>query len=103
MAARLEDLANRRTESGLGRPLSGHSNEPIRRHSGARAKRKLTRSICRVVSEPGIHNHERGLWIPGPRQGARPGMTDEFWARFIPRSKSKRGQVRDMTRIRDLH
>jgi hypothetical protein len=28
--------------------------------------------------EPGIHNHERRLWIPGPRQEARPGMTKEF-------------------------
>ena len=22
----------------------------------------------RAKREPGIHNHERGLWIPGPRQ-----------------------------------
>ena len=22
----------------------------------------------RAEREPGIHNHERGLWIPGPRQ-----------------------------------
>jgi hypothetical protein len=34
------------------------------RHSGARSSR-----------EPGIHNREWGLWIPGPRQKARPGMT----------------------------
>src|SRR5205085_502231 len=34
------------------------------RHSGARPSR-----------EPGIQYHERGLWIPGPHQGARPGMT----------------------------
>src|SRR5436305_10079426 len=27
------------------------------------------------ASEPGIHNHDRWLWIPGPRQRARPGMT----------------------------
>jgi len=26
-------------------------------------------------SEPGIHNHESGLWIPGLRQVAHPGMT----------------------------
>jgi hypothetical protein len=25
--------------------------------------------------EPGIHNHDLGLWIPGLRQGAHPGMT----------------------------
>src|SRR3954452_24849324 len=43
----------------------------------------------RVEREPGIPNHERGLWIPGPRQGARPGMTGEFWARFNPPSTSK--------------
>jgi hypothetical protein len=29
----------------------------ITRHSGART----------LVSEPGIHNHDRGLWIPGLR------------------------------------
>jgi hypothetical protein len=34
------------------------------RHSGA------TRS-----GEPGIHNHDWELWIPGPRQEACPGMT----------------------------
>src|SRR5437868_379068 len=34
------------------------------RHSGARASR-----------EPGIHNRRSWLWIPGSRQGARPGMT----------------------------
>src|SRR5436309_907829 len=27
------------------------------------------------ASEPGIHNHDWGLWIPGLRQGAHPGMT----------------------------
>jgi hypothetical protein len=27
------------------------------------------------ASEPGIHNHDWGLWIPGMRQGAHPGMT----------------------------
>jgi hypothetical protein len=26
-------------------------------------------------SEPGIHNHDWGLWIPGLRQEAHPGMT----------------------------
>jgi hypothetical protein len=26
-------------------------------------------------SEPGIHNHDWGLWIPGLRQEADPGMT----------------------------
>src|SRR5437773_789143 len=29
----------------------------------------------RVSVEPGIHNHGWGLWIPGPRLTARPGMT----------------------------
>jgi hypothetical protein len=29
------------------------------------------------ASEPGIHNHDRGLWIPGLRQEAHPGMTVE--------------------------
>jgi hypothetical protein len=29
----------------------------------------------RAKHEPGIHNHDWGLWIPGPRQVARPGMT----------------------------
>src|SRR5205085_8385084 len=29
----------------------------------------------RAEREPGIHNHEWGLWIPSPRQEARPGMT----------------------------
>ena len=43
-----------------------------RRHSGA------TRS-----GEPGIHNHGLGLWIPGPRQEARPGMTAELWAQPV--------------------
>src|SRR5437868_100834 len=27
------------------------------------------------ASEPGIHNHDWGLWIPGLRQVAHPGMT----------------------------
>ena len=26
--------------------------------------------------EPGIHNHGCGVWIPGSRLPARPGMTD---------------------------
>ena len=29
----------------------------------------------RAEREPGIHNHERGLWIPARAEGARPGMT----------------------------
>jgi hypothetical protein len=28
------------------------------------------------VSEPGIHNHDFGVWIPGLRQEAHPGMTN---------------------------
>src|SRR4051794_39078475 len=28
--------------------------------------------------EPGIHNHEPGLWIPGLRAGAHPGMTESY-------------------------
>jgi hypothetical protein len=28
--------------------------------------------------EPGIHNRDRGLWIPGLRQVAHPGMTVEI-------------------------
>ncbi|MEA2881335.1 MAG: hypothetical protein QOH32_554 [Bradyrhizobium sp.] len=31
----------------------------------------------RAEREPGIHNHDWGLWIPGLRQGAHPGMTKE--------------------------
>jgi hypothetical protein len=31
--------------------------EPVGRHSGARA----------LAREPGIHNHGRGVWIPGSR------------------------------------
>src|SRR3954454_23841051 len=52
-----------------------------RRHCGARPSRKSTKSICRVRREPGIHNHDLGLWIPGLRQGAHPGMTWEFTLR----------------------
>src|SRR6266702_2491102 len=40
------------------------ATKPSTRHSGA------TRS-----GEPGIHNYQPELWIPGPRQEARPGMT----------------------------
>jgi hypothetical protein len=29
----------------------------------------------RAPREPGIHNHDWGLWIPGLRQEAHPGMT----------------------------
>src|SRR6202022_1298406 len=29
--------------------------------------------------EPGIHNHDRGVWIPGLRQEAHPGMTKVRW------------------------
>jgi hypothetical protein len=29
----------------------------------------------RAKREPGIHNHDWGLWIPGLRQEAHPGMT----------------------------
>jgi hypothetical protein len=29
----------------------------------------------RAKREPGIHNHDRRLWIPGLRQAAHPGMT----------------------------
>jgi hypothetical protein len=29
--------------------------------------------------EPGIHNHDWGLWIPGLRQVAHPGMTKVDW------------------------
>jgi hypothetical protein len=28
--------------------------------------------------EPGIHNHDRRLWIPGLRQVAHPGMTEKM-------------------------
>ena len=31
----------------------------------------------RAEREPGIHNQGLGLWIPGLRQGAHPGMTKE--------------------------
>ncbi len=34
----------------------------------------------RATREPGIHNHERGLWIPGLRQVAHPGMTSVICA-----------------------
>jgi hypothetical protein len=51
------------------RRRAGLNGKP--RHSGARARRKLTKSICRVAREPGIHNHERRLWIPGPHQKGR--------------------------------
>src|SRR3954471_12062001 len=39
--------------------------QSVSRHSGARPLRR----------EPGIHNHDRRLWIPGLRQEAHPGMT----------------------------
>src|SRR4051795_9222942 len=29
--------------------------------------------------EPGIHNHDWGLWIPGLRRRAHPGMTVASW------------------------
>jgi hypothetical protein len=35
----------------------------------------------RAKREPGIHNHESGLWIPGLRpKGAHPGMTSNIHA-----------------------
>src|SRR5712671_128461 len=34
-------------------------------------------------SEPGIHNHDRGLWIPGLRQAAHPGMTGSQIQRLV--------------------
>ncbi len=42
-----------------------------------RAEGKLTPIVIpgRAEREPGIHNHDWGLWIPGLRQGAHPGMT----------------------------
>ena len=30
-----------------------------------------------AAREPGIHNHRLGVWIPGSRLTARPGMTHE--------------------------
>src|ERR1700754_2857878 len=56
----------------------------------------------RAKHEPGIHNHRRllvqrkpltvsrnnnrhGVWIPGPRQGARPGMTEDSHPQLTPR------------------
>jgi hypothetical protein len=30
------------------------------------------------ANDPGIHNHDWGLWIPGLRQEAHPGMTVGF-------------------------
>ena len=38
---------------------------------------KNTSSVIpgRAQREPGIHNHESSLWIPGLRQEAHPGMT----------------------------
>src|SRR4051812_26922935 len=44
----------------MAQPANSHD-----RHSGARRLRR----------EPGIHNHDRRLWIPGLRQVAHPGMT----------------------------
>jgi hypothetical protein len=35
------------------------------------------------ASEPGIHNHDWGLWIPGLRQGAHPGMTRKLTKMLI--------------------
>jgi hypothetical protein len=35
------------------------------------------------ASEPGIHNHDCGLWIPGLRQEAHPGMTSYYYAAKI--------------------
>jgi len=32
------------------------------------------------TSEPGIHNHPSGVWIPGLRQEAHPGMTRIYLA-----------------------
>src|SRR3954471_1682704 len=46
-----------------------------RRAARCIASGKRTVIPGRLRREPGIHNHERGLWIPGPRQGACPGMT----------------------------
>src|SRR4051812_44727358 len=37
--------------------------------------RPLAGLMTGSATEPGIHNHDQGLWIPGPRQRARPGMT----------------------------
>jgi hypothetical protein len=37
--------------------------------------RGLSRHSGRAKREPGIHNHDGCLWIPGLRQGAHPGMT----------------------------
>src|SRR4051794_7578928 len=44
-----------------------------RRHSGARP----------LWREPGIHNHQPWLWIPGLRQEAHPGMTATNYAAKI--------------------
>jgi hypothetical protein len=30
------------------------------------------------LARPGIHNHDRRLWIPGLRQEAHPGMTEKM-------------------------
>ncbi|MEA2895230.1 MAG: hypothetical protein QOJ84_845 [Bradyrhizobium sp.] len=37
----------------------------------------------RAKREPGIHNHDRGLWIPDLRQVAHPGMTSYSYAAKI--------------------
>src|ERR1700730_14235387 len=37
--------------------------------------RPVGRPDDRLRDEPEIHSHDRGLWIPGLRQEAHPGMT----------------------------
>src|SRR5947209_768469 len=48
---------------------------------------------CAVWRRPGIHNHDRRLWIPGSRQGARPGMTTNRRNQMSNRLKGKRAVV----------
>ena len=42
-------------------------------------------SGCAARRRPGIHNHRSGVWIPGSRQAARPGMTMETSPQFAAR------------------
>jgi hypothetical protein len=54
----------------------------------------------RAKREPGIHNRDLGLWIPGPRQEAHPGMTRELNEEYRhsgarQRIRAKRGRWRE--------
>src|SRR5258708_37358701 len=55
--------------------------------------------VASKASEPGIHNHDWGLWIPGLRQAAHPGMT-AFRDLRHPSRATSRGHLHRLRRGR---